>query len=83
MSKELIEKFKKHENDSGSVEVQIVELSGRIDTLLGHSKQNPKDYSLKRGLLKLVCRRRKFLDYVKKHSPNVYLDLIKNLGLRK
>jgi len=55
-NKELINKFKLHENDSGSVEVQIVRLTDRIDKLLGHSKTNPKDYSLKRGLLRLVTK---------------------------
>ncbi|OGB83473.1 30S ribosomal protein S15 [candidate division TM6 bacterium RIFCSPHIGHO2_12_FULL_32_22] len=82
-NKELLEKFKKHSNDSGSIEVQIVSLNQKIGSLLGHSQKNPKDHSLKRGLLRLVSRRRKFLDYVKKHNPNVYLELLKNLDLRK
>lgn len=82
-NKDLIKKFMHHDKDSGSVEVQIVELSGRIDSLIEHSKQNPKDYSTKRGLLKLVNRRRKFLDYIKQNNQEVYFELTKSLGLRK
>lgn len=81
--KDLIQKFMHHDKDSGSVEVQIVAISSRIESLLGHSKQNPKDYSTKRGLLKLVNRRRKFLDYIKQNNQEVYFELIKSLGLRK
>ncbi len=80
---ELQQKFKLHEQDTGSVEVQIVKLTERIEQLTEHAKVNPKDFSSKRGLLILVNRRRKFLDYVKKHKEETYRDLIKNLGLRK
>lgn len=79
----LIKKFQKNENDTGSIEVQIVELTSRINQLTGHAKSNPKDFSTKRGLVNLVNRRKKFLEYVKKHSEPMYKEMIRELGLRK
>lgn len=75
--------FQLHDKDTGSVEVQVVQLTERIEQITEHAKVNPKDFSSKRGLIILVNRRRKFLDYIKKHKENVYRELIKNLGLRK
>ncbi len=79
----LSDKFKKHETDTGSVEVQIVALTEDINKLQGHCGLNPKDFSSKRGLLKKVNRRKRFLLYIKKHKTEAYTDLIKELGLRK
>lgn len=81
--KEVADKFKHHENDSGSVEVQVIALTDRIKKLTEHTKANPKDYSTKLGVIKLVSRRKKYLDYIKKHNEILYKDLIKDLGLRK
>jgi len=80
---ELEGQFKLHERDTGSVELQVIQLTDRILQLTEHAKINPKDFSSKRGLLKLVNRRRKFLEYIKEHKENVYRNLVQNLGLRK
>lgn len=79
----LEDKFKLHDRDTGSVEIQVVSITGQIEQLTGHTKSNPKDHSSKRGLMKLVNRRRRFLDYIKKHKEAVYKDLVQSLGLRK
>ena len=79
----LVEKFKKHEKDFGSVEVQIVRLTSEINELQGHCQQNPKDFSSRRGLLQKVNARKRFLGYVKRTSDGTYKDLVKELGLRK
>jgi small subunit ribosomal protein S15 len=73
----------KHEKDTGSAQVQVALLSRQIDDLAAHLKKNPKDNHSRRGLLKMVSRRRKFLDYVKKREPSVYTKLIKKLDLKK
>ncbi len=78
-----LEKFKQHEGDTGSVEVQVVQLTTGIVELQGHCKQNPKDFSSKRGLLQKVNRRKRFLVYLKRSNVPVYKNLIKELGLRK
>lgn len=72
-----------HESDTGSVEVQIVDLTDKIVKLTEHAHANPKDHSSKRGLLKLVNRRKKFLDYIKSKNESLYQNIIKGLGLRK
>jgi small subunit ribosomal protein S15 len=79
----LADKFKKHDKDSGSVEVQIVRLTGEIGELQGHCQQNPKDFSSQRGLLKKVNAHKRFLTYVKRTAEGTYKDLVKELGLRK
>jgi small subunit ribosomal protein S15 len=81
--KEVISKFRLHELDSGSPEVQIALLTERINGLTEHFKVHKKDFASRRGLLKLVGRRRKLLDYLKKSRIEKYRELIKELNLRK
>ncbi len=83
MKKEVITKFRLHERDSGSPEVQIALLTERINNLTEHFRVHKKDFSSRRGLLKLVGRRRKLLDYLKKSRLDKYRGLIKDLNLRK
>ncbi|MBC7073953.1 30S ribosomal protein S15 [Candidatus Parcubacteria bacterium] len=80
---EIIKKYKLHEKDSGSPEVQVALLTERIRKLLLHLKTHKKDVHSKRGLLKMVAKRRKLLNYLKKESPRRYNSLIKKLGLKK
>lgn len=80
---ELIKKYQKHEHDTGSPEVQIAVLTSRINTLNEHLKLNKKDHHSRRGLLMMVGKRRRLLDYVAKKDINNYRQLIKDLGLRK
>lgn len=81
--KETIEKFKTHEGDTGSPEVQVALLTDRIKYLTEHVKVHKKDHHSRRGLLILVGRRRRLLNYVKKKSVNRYRDIVKALGLRR
>lgn len=76
-------KFAKSEADTGSIEIQVVDLTEKINNLVVHLGTNKKDLSSKRGLLKLVHKRKKFLDYVKKENDSTYKELISELGLRK
>ena len=80
---EVIGQFRQSEVDSGSPDVQIAMLTQRINMLTGHMRGHSKDYSTRRGLLRMVSKRRSLLDYVRKHDPNKYLDLISRLGIRK
>ena len=80
---ELIKEYATSENDTGSADVQCAVLTERIRNLTEHFKVNKKDHHSRRGLLILVGRRRRLLDYVKKVSVERYNDLIKRLGLRK
>ena len=82
-SKEIIEKYMRHEGDTGSPEVQIALLTDRINHLTEHFKVHTKDHHSRRGLLKLVGQRRRLLDYLKKKDLNKYRDMIKALGLRR
>jgi len=79
----IISEHKKHEKDTGSAEVQVAMLSRQIEELAGHLKKNPKDQHSRRGLLKMVGKRRKFLDYLKKRDIKTYEKLIKKLELKK
>ncbi len=81
--KEIIEKFKTHDTDTGSSEVQIALLSDRISYLTDHFQGHKKDHHSRRGLLKLVGQRRSLLKYLKKKDINRYRSLIKELGIRK
>ena len=81
--KEVINNFKIHSLDTGSTEVQIALLTERIDTLSGHFKQHKKDFHSRRGLLMLVGRRRRLLDYLKKKDIKKYEELLGKLNLRK
>jgi len=80
---EIIGKFKIHEKDTGSPEVQVAILSERISHLTEHFKTHKKDHHSRRGLLKLVGQRRRLLDYLKTKDLERYRKLIKNLGLRR
>ncbi|MEA3361414.1 MAG: 30S ribosomal protein S15 [Thermodesulfobacteriota bacterium] len=80
---EIIDKFKIHEKDTGSSNVQVALLTKRINDLTDHFKLHPKDHHSRRGLLKMVGQRRHLLNYVKRNDANKYLALIKDLGLRK
>ena len=81
--KDIIGKYKVHETDTGSPEVQIALLSARIEYLTGHFKEHKKDHHSRRGLLKLVGQRRRLLDYLKKKDVERYRSVIQRLGLRK
>ena len=81
--KEIITNFQIHEGDTGSPEVQVALLSGRIEYLTEHFKTHKKDHHSRRGLLKLVGQRRNMLDYLKKKDIERYRELIKRLGLRR
>jgi len=81
--KEIIEKFKTHDTDTGSCEVQIALLTERISYLTEHFKQHAKDHHSRRGLLKLVGQRRSLLKYLQKKDITKYRSLIQELGIRK
>lgn len=80
--KEIIEKYGRGANDTGSPEVQIALLTARILDLQEHFKAHPKDHHSKRGLLKMVGQRRNMLAYLKKIDINRYRSLVESLGLR-
>ena len=80
---ELICDFKRSEGDTGSPDVQIAVLSHRIKELTEHLKSHKKDFASRRGLLMLVSRRRRLLDYVRQKDPGRYASLIERLNLRK
>ena len=80
---ELIDKFRTHETDTGSPEVQIALLTTRINGLTEHMRTHSKDYASRRGLLAMVSRRRRLLDYLRKVNPQGYLEIIGRLGIRK
>ncbi|MBX7099202.1 MAG: 30S ribosomal protein S15 [Myxococcaceae bacterium] len=79
----VVQKFRVHEKDTGSPEVQVALLSERITYLTEHFKTHKKDHHSRRGLLKLVGQRRRLLDYLKDKDTNRYKKLIENLGIRK
>jgi small subunit ribosomal protein S15 len=80
---ELIEQFKRSEDDTGSAEVQIAILTTRINGLTEHLRSHKKDFAGRRGLLMLVSRRRRLLDYLKRVDPQRYLSIIRRLDIRK
>ena len=80
---ELIKTYGRKEGDTGSPEVQIAILTERINELTEHLKENQKDHHSRRGLLKMVGKRRGLLDYLKKNDLEGYRDLIAKLGIRK
>jgi len=79
----VITKYRQHETDTGSPEVQIALLSQRIDYLTEHFKVHKKDHHSRRGLLKLVGQRRRLLDYLKKSNVERYRTVVTSLNLRK
>lgn len=80
---EIIGKYKLHEGDTGSPEVQIALISNRIAYLMDHFKLHKKDHHSRHGLLKLVGQRRRLLDYLKQKDISRYRGVIKRLGIRK
>lgn len=80
---QLIKEFKVHEADTGSAEVQAALLTEEIRRLLSHLKKHPKDFHSKRGLLKMVSKRRSLLNYLQKEDAKRYGVVIKKLGLKK
>jgi len=80
---EIINKFKVHETDTGSPEVQIAIISERLNTLSEHFRLHKKDHHSRRGLLKLVGQRRRLLDYLKMNNKGRYETVIEQLGLKK
>jgi small subunit ribosomal protein S15 len=81
--KEVIDRFKLNEKDTGSPEVQIALLSSRIQYLTDHFKVHKKDHHSRRGLLKMVGKRRRLLNYLKKRDMEKYRSVIQELGIRK
>lgn len=79
----VIGEHQKHDKDTGSASVQVATLSRQIEELAKHLKKNPKDNHSRRGLLKMVSKRRKFLDYLKRREPEGYAKIVKKLGLKK
>ncbi len=82
VKEEIIKKYQLHETDRGSTPVQIAILTGRINDLRTHFDAHKKDHHSRRGLLKMVGRRRRLLEYLKRTSFDNYRSLIKDLGLR-
>ena len=80
---ELIGEYQRGNTDTGSPEVQIAILTTRINSLTGHMQGHKRDFGCRRGLLMLVSRRRRLLDYLKKVDPQRYLDVIRRLDIRK
>ena len=80
---EIVEKFKTHDGDTGSPEVQVALLTERINGLTEHFKSHKKDHHSRRGLLLLVSKRKRLLSYLKGRNVERYRTLIKELGLRK
>ena len=81
--KEIINEYRRDEKDTGSSEVQIALLTERINELTEHLKVHKKDNHSRRGLLKMVGKRRNLLNYLAKKDENAYKELVKKLGLRK
>ncbi len=79
----VFEKFKTHEKDTGSTEIQVGLFTEEIKRLIKHLKTHPKDHSSRRGLLKTVSKRKRLLDYLKKDDLKKYNSITKELGLRK
>jgi len=79
---EIIRKYQLHPNDRGSTAVQIALLTARIDHLTQHFRNHPKDHHSRRGLLMLVGKRRRLLEYLKRENLERYRQLIDDLGLR-
>jgi len=82
-TEELVREYGRGATDSGSPEVQISILTSRISEMTGHLQVHKKDFSSRRGLLRMVSRRRRLLDYVKRKNPQLYLDLLRRLNIRK
>lgn len=80
---QIISDYALHQKDVGSPEVQVAVLSQRIKDLSRHMEKAPKDFHSRKGLVSLVAKRRRLLNYIKRNKPETYPDLIQKLGLRK
>jgi small subunit ribosomal protein S15 len=80
---EIVSKFGGHDNDCGSAAVQVAQLTKRIEHLTEHFRTHPKDHHGRRGLLKMVGRRRRLLEYMKRTDFEQYRTVIRELGLRR
>lgn len=80
---ELVRDFRRDDRDTGSPEVQVAILTTRINALTEHLRMHKKDYATRRGLLAMVSRRRRLLDYLRRVDAKCYLDIIGRLGIRK
>ena len=80
---ELVRDFRRDDRDTGSPEVQVAILTTRINALTEHLRVHKKDYATRRGLLAMVSRRRRLLDYLRRIDAKGYLDIIGRLGIRK
>jgi small subunit ribosomal protein S15 len=83
MKNDLVKKYQSHAKDTGSTEVQVVLLTDRVIDLAKHLKKYPKDADSRRGLLIMVGKRRRLLNYLRKNDQKSYEKLIKDLGLKK
>ena len=83
VKKQLRKEYGQSDNDTGSPQIQVACLTHQINVLTEHLRSNKKDHSSRRGLLRMVSRRRRHLDYLKANVPEQYLDLIARLGIRK
>ncbi len=81
--RELIEQYRRSANDVGSPEVQIAVLTSRIRMLTEHLKAHRKDFAGRRGMLMMVGRRRRLLDYLKRMAPDRYIEIVQKLELRR
>lgn len=79
---EIKDKFKRHDSDTGSSDVQVALLTKRIENLTEHLKSHNKDHSSRYGLIKMVCKRRRLLDYLKRTDEKRYQRIIKELNIR-
>ncbi len=80
---DIIKEYARFEGDTGSVEVQVAVLTAQINRLTEHLKEHKKDFHSNRGLMKMVGRRKNFLNYLRENDVNRYRELVKRLGLRK
>ena len=80
---ELIQEYRRGDGDTGSPDVQVAVLTERVNALTEHMRTHPKDHACRRGLLMMVSRRRRLLDYIRRHDSDRYLALIGKLGIRK
>ena len=80
---DLVKKYQTHKKDTGSADVQVILLTGKIAELAKHLKKHAKDSDSRRGLLIMVGKRRRLLNYLQKNEPKTYDKLIKDLGLKK
>lgn len=80
---EIVRDYRRSDDDTGSPEVQVAILTTRINGLTDHMRTHKKDFASRRGLLAMVSRRRRLLDYLRKIDPQRYLDIIGRLGIRK